>query len=92
MYRDVLPRRMKFIAKFQKPSEELSSKILQMRKKESCDVNFWDLETRARVDRKMYPVSDQVNALQTFANGEDEEFLCDDIEIRFTQMIPDELM
>lgn len=90
MYRDVLPRRMKFITKFQKPNEELASKILQMRKKDSCIVNFWDLETRGRVEREMYPVSDQVNALQTFANNSEEEFLCDDIEIRFTQMIPDE--
>lgn len=90
MYRDVLPRRMKFIAKIQKPSEELASKLLQMRNKDSATVNFWDLETRGRVEREMYPVCDQVNALQTFINDSEEEFLCDDIEIRFTQMIPDE--
>lgn len=90
MYRDVLPRRMKFIAKFEKPNEELASKLLQMRKKDSGIVNFWDLETRGRVEREMYPVCDQVNALQTFMNDSEEEFLCDDIEVRFIQMIPDE--
>lgn len=89
MYRDVLPRRMKFIGRFEKPDEIIASKILQMRKKESCLVNFWDLEKRERVERNMYPTSDQVNALQMM---DTDEFLCNDIEIRFTQMIPDELM
>lgn len=88
MYRDVLPRRMKFIVKFEKPDEVLASKILLMRKKESCLVNFWDLETRTRVERTMYPASDAVNALMVSSNN---DFVCEDIEIRFTQMIPDEL-
>lgn len=87
MYRDVLPRRMKLIVKFEKPNEELASIILQMRAKESCTVNFWDLETRTRKERVMYPTSDQVNASLLF---NDNNFLCEDIEIRFTQMIPDE--
>ena len=88
MYRDVLPRRMKLIVKFEKPNEEMASNILLMRAKKSCTVNFWDLETRTRVAKIMYPVSDQVNAKALFNSN---EFLCDDIEVRFTQMIPDGL-
>lgn len=90
-YRDVLPRRMKFGGTFQVPTEEMASRILNMRKKESCTVNFWDLETRDRITRIMYPVCDAVKPRILFNNDGTEEFVCEDIEVRFTQMIPDEL-
>lgn len=91
-FRDVLPRRMKFGGTFQVPNEEMASKVLKMRKKESCEVNFWDLETRTRVTRTMYPTCDAVKAQVLFNDDGTEEFVCEDIEVRFTQMIPDEFM
>ena len=92
MYRDVLPRRVKFGATLKVPDEERASNIINVRKKEECMVDYWDLETRGRVLRKMYPVCDAVAAKVLFNNDGSEEFLCEDIEIRFTQLVPDELM
>lgn len=93
MYRDVLPRRVKVGFLFQNPSQSLTSQILEARKKKECLVNYWDLETGDRIERKMYPTCDQVNAKILFNNNDgEEEFVCDDIELRFTQMIPDEFM
>lgn len=90
MYRDVLPRRVKFGIIIEKPSESIAAKFLRMRKKESCEVNYYDLEQEKRVTRIMYPTCDAVNALCLFLENGEEKFQCDSFEIRFTQMIPDE--
>lgn len=91
MFRDVLPRRVKVGFLFQKLNEEEASEILMERKKEQSEINYYDLESRSRVTRIMYPASDQVNAHVLFCNEGAENFNCDDIELRYTQMIPDEL-
>lgn len=51
-------------------------------------VEFFDLRDQERVTRKMYIVCDKVNA-KILNNG---KFYCEDFEIRFIQMIPDEYM
>lgn len=89
MYRDVLPRRVKVGFLFNKLDEDKASDILLERKKEQSEVNYYDLETRSRVTRIMYPVSDQIKARTLFKENEEENFLCDDFELRYTQMIPD---
>lgn len=90
LYRDVLPRRMKFSAIKENPDEKMASLLLLMRKKESCSVNFWDLETRTRVTRIMYPTCDAVKAKVLLHNSGEELFTCESIQLRFTQMVPDE--
>ncbi|MBO5142692.1 MAG: hypothetical protein J6J11_01640 [Treponema sp.] len=92
LYRDVLPRRMKFSATKEFPDEKIASKLLLMRKKDSATVNFWDLETRSRVTRIMYPVCDAVKAKTLFLENGEELFTCESIQVRFTQMIPDEFV
>lgn len=87
-----MPRRVKFGGILNLPDEERASKILQVRKKQECMVDYWDLEIRGRVQRKMYPTCDAIKAKMLFNDDGTETFLCEDIEIRFTQLIPDELM
>ena len=87
MYREVLPERMKFGVQVMKPNESRCSTLLKMCKKESASVNFYDLREMKRVTRTMYIVSDQVNA-ELLHDG---TFNCDDFEIRFIQMVPDNI-
>ena len=90
LYRDVLPRRVKVGFLFQNLNELEASQILLERKKEQSEVNYYDLETQQRVTRTMFPVSDSVSAKVLFENNTEEEFICGDIELRYTQMVPDE--
>lgn len=81
LFRDVLPEMLTYKAIFKKPTEELASKLLVMRKKEEATVVFWSLRERTHITRKMMPVSDEITP-KLLSNG---EFICNDIEIRFVQ-------
>lgn len=85
MIRDVLPERMKLACTFQYVDEAKAAQLLRIRALAECNVNFYDLRTRGRVTRKMYPVSDEITAHMLL----DGTFYCEPFELRFIQMVPD---
>lgn len=86
MIREVLPERDKLVLKFSGRglSEEDIRTILSVRRKDECTVNFYDLAAGERLTKKMYPVSDTINA-DFFING---DFVVEPFELRFIQLIP----
>lgn len=85
MIRDVLPERMKLVCGFERIDEVKAATLLQIRAKVECSVNFYDLRTRTRVTRKMYPVADEIQ-VGYMLNG---TFYCEPFELRFIQTVPD---
>lgn len=85
MIREVLPERDKITLRFEKGKTEAEIRqILAVRAMDECAVNFYDLRAGKRLTKKMYPVSDAINA-HMLVNG---EFVCDSFELRFIQTIP----
>lgn len=85
MIRDVLPERMKLYCQFEYVDEAKAARLLKIRQKTECSVNFYDLRNRAFITRKMYPVADTIKA-KMLADG---TFYCEPFELRFIQTIPD---
>ena len=85
MIRDVLPERMKLTCNFEYINEEKAARLLKIRAKTECSVQFFDLRTRAFVTRQMYPVADAIKA-HMLTNG---TFYVEPFELRFIQTIPD---
>ncbi len=86
MIREVLPERDKLVLKFsgRGMKENDIRTVLKVRRMDECTVNFYDLAEGERMTKKMYPVSDTINA-DFFING---EFVVEPFELRFIQMIP----
>ncbi len=87
MIREVLPERDKLVLKFSGRglTESEIRKILSVRRKEDCMVNFYDLADGKRLTKKMYPTADTINADFLLSDG---EFVVEPFELRFIQMIP----
>lgn len=85
MIRDVLPERMKLVCNFEIMDEVKASQLLQIRALTECAVNFYDLRSRSRVTRQMYPVADEIKAHMLI----DGTFYVEPFELRFIQTIPD---
>lgn len=85
MIRDVLPERMKLVCTFQFMDEVKAAELLRIRALTECDVNFYDLRSRSRVTRKMYPVADEIRAHMLI----DGTFYVEPFELRFIQTVPD---
>ncbi len=87
MIREVLPERDKLVLKFsgRNLSEADLRKILTVRRKDECTVNFYDIAEGKRMTKKMYPSADAINADLFFDDG---EFVVEPFELRFIQMIP----
>lgn len=84
MIRDVLPERMKIVCNFEYMDEEKAAKVLQIRAKTECTVNFYDLRSRGRRTLKMYPVADEIKAHMLI----DGTFYVEPFELRFIQTVP----
>lgn len=87
MIREVLPERDKITLTFEKGTKEAEiRKILNVRKMDECEVEFYDLREGKRLTKQMYPVSDAIKAAYLI----NDNFVVDPFELRFVQMIPNE--
>jgi hypothetical protein len=84
MFREVLPERDTLKLLFSYPSEAVAQKLMQVRALVDCSVNFYDLRSRSRVTKTMYPVGDDL-VTHALLSG---EFIFEPYELRFVQMIP----
>lgn len=86
MIREVLPERDKISLSFngEGMTEADIRKVLTVRKMDSCTVNYYDLQSGARVTRTMYPVSDAIKTKALI----DGNFIVESFELRFIQTIP----
>ena len=86
MIREVLPERDKITLRFEKgTSESKIRQILKVRKMKECVVEFYDLREGKRLEKMMYPVSDEIKAAYLI----NDEFVVEPFELRFVQTIPD---
>lgn len=87
MIREVLPERDKITLTFEKGAKEAEiRKILNVRKMDECEVEFYDLREGKRLTKQMYPVSDAIKAAYLI----NDDFVVDPFELRFVQMTPNE--
>lgn len=89
MYRDVVGLTNKVYCDFNDKDKwkgQALANILKLVKKTSCQLNYFDLETNARVTKDMYIVSDKIEV--DLINN---EFVAHPFQIRFIQMDVDNL-
>jgi hypothetical protein len=84
MFREVLPERDTLKLLFSYPDEATAQKLMRVRALVDCQVDFYDLRSRARMTKTMYPVGDDLVTLGLL-NG---NLLFEPYELRFIQMIP----
>lgn len=86
MFLDPLPERMTFIAKYDKPEEQETVKLLQMAKKRSGTIRFFDYREQKFVSKICYIIAEEIDPEYLI----DGEFVCNPFTIEFIQQIPDE--
>ena len=86
MFLDPLPERMAFIAKYETPEEQETAKLLQMAKKRTGEIRFFDFREQKFVTKVCYIVAENVTPAYLI----DGEFVCEPFEVDFIQQIPDE--
>ena len=86
MFLDPLPERMTFIAKYESPEEQETALLLQMAKKRTGEIRFFDFREQDFVRKICYIVAENITP-SYLLNG---EFVCDPFEISFIQQIPDD--
>lgn len=91
MYLDTLGERMVFLAKYERPTEKLTSKLLKLVKNREATVKFFDFREQKFVEKECYLVLEDINCEYCLDNNGTEEFICEPFELQCIQMIPDDI-
>lgn len=84
MFREVLPERDTLKLLFNIPGEAVAQQLMQVRGLASCTVDFYDIRSRSRATKTMYPAGDDL-VTGGMLNG---DLWFEAYELRFVQMIP----